>query len=103
MGDKSFFKELQNDPRSTDDYIFQNIQFYEKLPTFDEMEVMMYIDPAIKAGKRNDYSAVTILGKHNVTGQMYVIDGLLYKLLTDDLFSAVIELLKVYPVEKIGF
>ena len=75
MGDKSFFKELQNDPRSTDDYIFQNITFYEQLPPMEELEIVMYIDPAIKAGKRNDYSAVTILGKHRVTGQMYVIDG----------------------------
>lgn len=27
MGDKSFYKEMQNDPRSTDDYIFRDIQY----------------------------------------------------------------------------
>lgn len=103
MGDKSFFKELQNDPRNTDDYIFQNIQYYEKLPSADEMEIVMYIDPAIKAGKRNDYSAVTIMGKHNMTGQMYVLHGSLYKLLPDDLFTEVIRKLEYYDVDKIGF
>lgn len=68
MGDKSFYKELQNDPRSTDDYIFQDIGYWLSLPDLDELEVVMYIDPAIKAGKRNDYSAITILGKQEKTG-----------------------------------
>lgn len=35
----------------------------------------MYIEPAIKAGKKNDYSAVTIIGKQEKTGQKYVLDG----------------------------
>lgn len=103
MGDKSFYKEMQNDPRSSDDYIFQNISYWDRLPEYEEMEIVVYIDPAIKAGKRNDYSAITILGKHNKTNQMYVVDGSIYKLLPDDLFSIVIEKLQMYPVEKIGF
>lgn len=103
MGDKSFYKEMQNDPRSTDDYIFQSISFWERLPEYDDIEVIMYIDPAIKAGKRNDYSAITILGQHRKTNQMYVLDGSIHKLLPDDLFSVVIEKLQYYPVEKIGF
>ena len=60
-------------------------------------------DHAIKAGKRNDYSAITILGKHTKTNQMYVLDGSIYKLLPDDLFQVAIEKLQAYPVEKIGF
>jgi predicted phage terminase large subunit-like protein len=103
MGEKSFFKEMQNDPRSTDDYIFQDIKYWSSLPDFEEMEIVMYIDPAIKAGKRNDYSAITILGRHRKTKQMYIIDGSLHKVLPDDLFKIVIGKLNVYPVEKIGF
>lgn len=103
MGDKSFYKELQNDPRSTDEYIFQNILYYEQLPSTAELEVVMYIDPAIKAGKKNDYSAVTILGKHRVTGQMYIIEGTLYKLLPDDLFVEVVKKFSYYDIDKIGF
>lgn len=63
----------------------------------------MYVDPAIKAGKRNDYSVITILGQHRKTKQKYVIDGSLHKLLPDDLFQAAIEKLQQYPVEKIAF
>ncbi len=103
MGDKSFYKELQNDPRSTDDYIFQDIGYWQSLPDLDELEVVMYIDPAIKAGKRNDYSAITILGKQEKTGQMLVLDGSIHKLLPDALFDVAIEKLNQFPVEKIGF
>jgi len=103
MGDKSFYKEMQNAPRSTDDYIFQDIQYWDRLPDFEEMELVMYVDPAIKAGKRNDYSAITVLGKHIKTKQKYVVDGCIYRMLPDDLFQIAIEKLKQYPIEKIGF
>ena len=103
MGDKSFYKELQNDPRSTDEYIFQDIGYWDILPSIDALEIVMYIDPAIKAGKRNDYSAITILARQEQTGQMLVLDGSIHKLLPDALFDEVIEKLSRYPVEKIGF
>ena len=67
------------------------------------MELVVYIDPAIKAGKRNDFSAITVLGQHLKTKQKYVVDGSLHKLLPDDLFQVAVEKLKQYPTEKIGF
>ncbi|AOZ75743.1 hypothetical protein AC231_04745 [Clostridium pasteurianum] len=103
MGENSFHKELQNNPRSTDDYIFQNISYWDRLPNFEEMEVVVYIDPAIKNGKRNDYSAITVIGKHKKTNQKYVIDGSINKLLPDDLFTLAVEKLKLFPVDRIGF
>ncbi|WP_307500421.1 phage terminase large subunit [Paenibacillus brasilensis] len=103
MGEKSFYKELQNDPRSTDEYIFQNLMYWDRLPEFEEIEIAMYIDPAIKAGKKNDYSAISIIGQHRKTKQMYVVDGNIYKLLPDGLFQVAIEKLKLYPVDKLGF
>ncbi|MDD4564239.1 MAG: phage terminase large subunit [Eubacteriales bacterium] len=103
MGERSFQKELQNDPRSTDDYIFQDIQYWDKLPDFEELEVVMYVDPAIKAGKNNDFSAITILGQHRKTKQKYIIDGSIHKVLPDDLFQIAIDKLNQYPVGKIGF
>ena len=51
MGDRSFYKEMQNDPRSSDEYIFQCISFWDRLPLFEEMEIKMAVDPAIKANK----------------------------------------------------
>ncbi len=68
-----------------------------------EVKVLLYIDPAIKAGKRNDYSAITVLGQHRKTKQMYVIDGNIYKLLHDDLFKVAIKKIQLYSPEKIGF
>lgn len=103
MGEKSFYKELQNDPRSTDDYIFQDLFYWDRLPGAEEMELVMYIDPAIRAGKKNDYSALTVMGRHEKTGQKYVVDGSLFRLLPDDLFQAVVEKLRQFPVSKIGF
>lgn len=103
MGDKAFYKELQNDPRSTSDYIFQDLQIYEQLPNDKDLETVMFIDPAIKAGKRNDYSAITVLAKSERSGQMYIVDGGIYKLLPDDLFNLVVEKLSNIPVDRIGF
>jgi len=103
MGDKSFYKEMQNDPKSTDDYVFQDISCWVELPELEELEVVVYIDPAIKAGKRNDYSAITVLGQHRKTKQMYVIDGNIYKLLPDDLFKVATEKITLYSPEKVGF
>lgn len=62
MGEKSFYKELQNHPRSTDEYIFQNLMYWDRLPELRIWKLAMYIDPAIKAGKKNDYSAISIIG-----------------------------------------
>jgi len=103
MGDRSFFKEMQNDPRSSDEYVFQDIGYWDRLPSFEEMEMVMSVDPAIKNSKKSDYSAITILGKHRKTKQMYVVDGGIYKLLPDDLFMVAIDKLRIYPMDKIMF
>lgn len=103
MGDRSFYKEMQNDPRSTDEYIFQELGYWERLPEFEEMEIVMAIDPAIKANKKSDFSAITVLGKHRKTTQMYVLDGSIHKVLPDDLFQIAIEKLRKYPVDRIIF
>lgn len=103
MGDRSFYKELQNDPRSSDEYIFQEISYWDKLPSYSELEIIMAIDPAIKASKRSDYSAITILGQYRKTKQIYVIDGSIHKVLPDGLFQIAIDKLKNYPVDRILF
>ena len=103
MGDRSFYKEMQNDPRSTDEYIFQELGYWDRLPSFDEMEIVMAVDPAIKANKKSDFSAITILGQHRQTKQLYIIDGSIHKVLPDDLFKIAIEKLKIFPVDRILF
>jgi len=102
-GDISFWKELMNEPKSAGEYIFHNIHFWDKLPDFSQMEIVMYIDPAIKNGKKNDFSAITILGRERQTKAKYVIDGSIHKVLPDELFKIAIEKLKQFPVDRIGF
>ncbi|KYG97070.1 hypothetical protein [Paenibacillus polymyxa] len=70
--------------------------YWDRLPEFEEMELAKYIGSAIKAGKKNDYSAILIIGQRRKTKQMYVIDGNIYKLLPDDLFQVAIDKLKPY-------
>jgi predicted phage terminase large subunit-like protein len=102
-GEISFWKELMNEPKSAGEYIFQKLQYWKSLPEFKEMDIVMYIDPAIKAGKRNDFSAITILGKHNKTNQKYVIDGSMHKVLPDELFNIAAEKIENISVDRIGF
>ncbi|MBO3287097.1 hypothetical protein JYU28_23360 [Paenibacillus polymyxa] len=37
--------------------------YWDRLPEFEEMELAKYIGSAIKAGKKNDYSAILIIGQ----------------------------------------
>ncbi|WP_158735142.1 phage terminase large subunit [Alteribacillus sp. YIM 98480] len=102
-GEISFWKELMNEPKSAGEYIFQKLQYYKELPELSEMDIVMYIDPAIKAGKRNDFSAITILGEHKKTKQKYVIDGSMHKVLPDELFKIAANKINDIPVDRIGF
>jgi len=102
-GDLSFWKEQMNEPKSAGEYIFQNLKFWSALPEFNQLEIVMYIDPAIKSGKKNDFSAITILGMDRKTKAKYVLDGSIHKVMPDELFQIAIEKLKIFPVDRIGF
>jgi len=102
-GEVAFWKELMNEPKSAGEYIFQKMKFWDTLPNFNELDIVMYVDPAIKTGKRNDYSAITILGEHKKTKQKYVIDGSMHKVLPDELFKISAEKIKKYPIDRVGF
>ncbi|ARK30779.1 phage terminase large subunit [Halalkalibacter krulwichiae] len=102
-GEISFWKELMNQPKSAGEYIFQKIQYWKSLPELNELDIVMYIDPAIKAGKRNDFSAITILGEHTKTKQKYILDGSMHKVLPDELFKIAAKKIHTFPVDRIGF
>src|SRR5690606_2020476 len=86
---------LMCQPRGADDYIFQNIQYFDKLPDLDECNSVMFVDPAM--GKRNgDYSAITILSKHKITGYKYVIDGEIKRITPDKLIDLIVDKVKQY-------
>jgi len=101
-GESSFWKEDQNEPRSSQDFIFQTLHFWETLPEFDEMDVVLGVDPSM--GKKNsDYQALVVMGKHKQTGRKYIIDSLLLKIKPTELLKAIIDLCKKYPITQIGF
>jgi predicted phage terminase large subunit-like protein len=102
-GEISFWKELMNSPKNAGEYIFQKLQYWGELPDYSELDIVMYVDPAIKAGKRNDFSAITILGQHRKTKQKYILDGSMHKVLPDELFKIAAQKAKDFPIDRIGF
>ncbi|WP_214480977.1 phage terminase large subunit [Bacillus sp. SM2101] len=101
-GETSFWKEDQNEPRSSKEFIFKDLLFWEELPKFEEMDIVCSVDPSM--GKKDgDYSGITVIGKHKVTGYKYVIEGIIEKLHPSKLIKRVVDLCKKYPITTIGF
>jgi predicted phage terminase large subunit-like protein len=102
-GESSFWKEDQNEPRSSKEFIFKDLMFWDTLPNFDEMDIVLSVDPSM--GKKDgDYSALTILGKHKKTGYKYVIEGILERLHPSKLIERIIGLCEKYPsIATVGF
>lgn len=101
-GEASFWKEDQNEPRSSEDYIFQTLHYWDELPEFGEMDVVLGVDPSM--GKKNsDYQALCLMGRHRKTGRKYIIDSQLLKIKPNELLDVIIKWCKKYPVTKIGF
>lgn len=94
-GESSFFKEMMCEPRGSDDYMFQNIQYWNELPSLKDCKVVMSVD--VSMGKRKgDFSAITILGKHKTTNYKYVIDGEIKRIKPDKLINLIVKKLKQY-------
>ena len=74
MGDKSFIKKYRMTHVLRILYI-SGYQYWDRLPDFEEMELVMYVDPAIKAGKRNDILQSLSLESNTKTKQKYVVDA----------------------------
>ncbi len=101
-GESSFWQEDQNQPKSSESYIFQSLQYWEKLPEFDELELVLGIDPSM-GGKKGDYSAICLLAKHKQTSRKYIVDGQLHKVKPNELIEIIIDICKKYPINTLGF
>ncbi|UNC92721.1 phage terminase large subunit [Candidatus Contubernalis alkaliaceticus] len=101
-GETAFWAEQMNNPRSSSDYIFQSLTYWTELPKLEELDICMFVDPAM-GKKGGDYSAITILGKHTSTNYKYIIEGLLYRIKPDKLLNEIVNLCKKYPINKLGF
>jgi predicted phage terminase large subunit-like protein len=104
-GEASFYKEQMCQPRGLDEYVFQNIKYWEKLPDLNECHLVMFVDPAMGKNKnKGDFSGITLLAKHKETGYQYVVDGIIQRIPIDQLIELIIEKVKQYEsLETIGF
>jgi len=104
IGDDAFSKELQNEPKSSKDRVFQELTYFtpSELDTSKLEEIVMTIDPSLAKSNRSDFSAITILGK-DADGYFYVLDGDCRRLKPDVLIDTVIEKLKLFSaITRIG-
>jgi predicted phage terminase large subunit-like protein len=102
-GESAFWAEQQNDPRSSSDYAFQKLSYWDELPDVKEQNTVLFVDPSMGKTK-GDFSALTILGKHKVTGYKYVINGQLHKVKPNELIEIIIKMCKEHDyISTIGF
>lgn len=100
-GESSFWKEDQNQPRSSASFLFQDLMYWDKLPSFDDMDLTLGLDPSM--GKKNsDYQALCCMGRHKQTGRKYIIDSQLLKIKPKQLLDVILEWCEKYPITKIG-
>lgn len=103
IGEDAFSKELQNEPKSSKDRVFNELKYYES----DELkidkleEIVLTIDPSLAKNNRSDFSAITVLGKDS-NGYFYVLDGDCRRLKPDLLIDEVVKKLELYQINRIG-
>ena len=102
MSDSSFYREMQNDPRNAEEYPFLNIQYWDKLPDYDDLDLIMVVDPSLGKTKKSDFTAMVIIGKSKKTGQIYVLDGDIERLHPHLIIDKVISKIDIFPVNTLG-
>jgi predicted phage terminase large subunit-like protein len=104
-GETSFWKEDQNEPRSSKEFVFKDLSYWEKeqLPSINEMEVICFVDPAM--GKKDgDYSAITVMGKLKDSSYKYILEGTIERIHPSELIKNIVTLCEKYPnLKVIGF
>jgi predicted phage terminase large subunit-like protein len=103
IGEDAFSKELQNEPKSSRDRVFNELIYYNPseldIPNLEE--IVLTIDPSLGKNNRSDFSAITVLGK-DTDGYFYVLEGDLRRLKPNVLIQEVIEKLTRFNVNRIG-
>lgn len=95
-GDASFNSELQNEPISPDDCLFQEewFDYYNEFEmNFNSKDFEFYgaVDPSLGKNKKSDYSAIITIAKQKATGYMYVIDADVMRRHPDRIINDVLE------------
>ena len=107
MGDYAFAQEYMNDPLPDEHRTFQKkwFKYYTELPK--DLIYFMTVDPAIKIGDKNDYTAICICGvdyKENIYVAAYKRKRLLPKETIDFMFEFYNRFhCQIIGIEEIGF
>lgn len=94
-GEAAFYQERQNQPREAGTYVFKDIQFWDSLPDLKDCDVGMFVDSSM-GKERGDYSAITIMAKHKVTGYKYILDGTIKRIKPDKLIDLIVNKLNQF-------
>jgi predicted phage terminase large subunit-like protein len=71
-GEESFWSELQNDPKSSEDKFFKPVLYHDDdRPPLKNLLLVMVVDPSMGKTEKSDFSAIIVLGTDRETGQMY--------------------------------
>jgi len=73
IGEIPFNQEFMNNPLDPSTQIFKPVEFYESVD-LTMVECYGYIDLAISEKETADYTSIVTIGKHKVTGKLYVIE-----------------------------
>lgn len=106
VGSTSFNQEYMNNPIDEEsqvikkDWITRN--FYDIQPQLKEMDIIMACDPAIGQKEMADFLGITVVGRHNATGHIYVLAVFKEKLSIDKQVEKIIEIYKIWNPRVIG-
>jgi predicted phage terminase large subunit-like protein len=73
IGSIAFEQEYMNNPLDPDSQIIKPVSYYEQVD-LSFLECYGYIDLAISEKETADYTAITTIGKHKVSGKLYVLE-----------------------------
>lgn len=89
-GEASFNSELQNEPINPEDRLFK-CQYYDNPPPRKEMRVVAAVDPSMGKTAQSDFTAIVVVGKHRITGLLYVLDVVLKRMHPDKIIDTLFE------------
>jgi predicted phage terminase large subunit-like protein len=96
-GEEAFASELQNDPKSSEDQIFQP-KYYSnsQLPPLNVLDVVIAVDPSLGQTDKSDFSAIIGVGTDRITNQMYVLEADIKRRAPDIIIAALFDIASKY-------
>lgn len=101
IGDISFEQEFMNNPLDPSVQILKPKEFYDSID-LQAVDCFGYIDLAISEKETADYTAVVTVGRHRVTGKLYIIEPVRKRASIIDQLNLVFELHKRYNYVAFG-